>query len=107
MRGVSRPFVALLAAVALSGCIQSTARLQAGLERAGLSTPMSACVATRMTDQLSLVQLRRIGALGNLRDDAAAGMSLDRFLYNIRSLGDPEILTVASTSAAACALTSR
>lgn len=103
---VSAGVVAVVVAT-FGGCIQSTARLQAGLERAGLSPPMSSCVAIRMTDQLSLAQLRRIGALGNLRDDAIAGMSVERFLYNIRSLGDAEILAVASTSAAACALTSR
>lgn len=71
---------------------------------AGLSRSQSACMAERMVDKLSLVQLRRISALGNFRDDKLGEMSVDRFLRNIRALKDPEILTVTTRAALGCAI---
>ena len=44
-----------------------------------------------------------LSSIGNFRDERLREMSLDRFLYNIRSLEDPEILTVTSKAALSCA----
>lgn len=71
---------------------------------AGLSRSQSGCMAERMVDKLSLVQLRRISALGNFRDDKLGEMSVDRFLRNIRALKDPEILAVTTRAALGCAI---
>ena len=65
---------------------------------------MSACMAERMVDRLSLVQLRRLSALGSLKDKRITDLSLDQFLHKVRALKDPEILAVSTSSAALCAL---
>lgn len=99
-------YVALLV-VAASGCVNTQARLRQGLYRAGLSAAMADCVSVRMDERLSMSQLRRIGRLTGVRDDLARDGSIDQFLRSIEALGDPEILGVASTSAAVCSLTTR
>lgn len=97
------PFL-FLAPLALAGCATPETRLRTGLHNAGLSQAMAACMADRMVDRLSLVQLRRLSALGSLKDKRIADMPLDRFLHKVRALKDPEILAVTSSSAAICAL---
>jgi len=88
----------------LAGCATPETRLRNGLHNAGLSEGMSTCMAERMVDRLSLVQLRRLSALGSLKDKGIADLSLDQFLHKVRALKDPEILTVSTSSAALCAL---
>lgn len=90
----------LLASLLLTACAIPEARLRAGLENAGLSRPMAACMAERMVDRLSLAQLRRIGDLPRARDS----VSVREFLHQVRALGDPEILGVSTSSAALCAV---
>lgn len=89
----------LLAAALLSGCAVPEARLRSGLVRAGVPKPLSACMAERMVDRLSLAQLMRIADLPEAED----AESLDQFLHKVRALGDPEILGVTTSSAALCA----
>jgi hypothetical protein len=84
----------------LSACAIPEARLRTGLENAGLSHSMAACMAERMVDRLSLAQLSRIGDLPRARDS----VSVSEFLHRIRALGDTRILTVSSSSAALCAV---
>jgi hypothetical protein len=86
-------------AVLLAGCAVPEARLRTGLVRAGLPQPLSACMAERMVDRLSLKQLMRIADLPRAR----GAESLDQFLHRVRALGDAEILGVTSSSAALCA----
>ena len=94
----------LAASLMLGGCATPETRLRTGLNNAGLSKAMSACMAERMVDRLSLVQLRRLSALGSLKDKQLTDLSLDQFLRKVRALKDPEILTVTTSSAALCAL---
>lgn len=89
----------LLIALSLSACAVPEARLRTGLADAGLSRPLAACMAERMVDRLSLAQLMRIADLPRARE----AESVDRFLRRIRSLGDPEIVLVSTSSAALCA----
>ena len=79
-------------------------RLRNGLNNAGLSEAMSACMAERMVDRLSLVQLRRLSALGSLKDKRITDLTMDQFLRKVRALKDAEILAVSTSSAAICAL---
>ncbi|MBL9069417.1 MAG: hypothetical protein JNM03_05430 [Sphingopyxis sp.] len=97
-------FPLLAASLMLGGCATPETRLRTGLNNAGLSKAMSACMAERMVDRLSLVQLRRLSALGSLKDKQLTDLSLDQFLRKVRALKDPEILTVTTSSAALCAL---
>ena len=93
-----------LSLLALAACATPEARLRTGLVNAGLSQSIASCMAERMVDRLSLVQLRRLSALGSLKDKRIADMSLDQFLHKVRALKDPEILAVSTSSAALCAL---
>lgn len=92
-------FPAMLAAtLMLSACAVPEARLRTGLVSAGLPPALSACMADRMVDRLTLLQLRRIAGLPKVGGSA----SLRQALYRLRSLGDPEIVAVATSSAALC-----
>ena len=93
-----------LLSLGLTGCATPETRLRTGLNNAGLSKAMSACMAERMVDRLSLLQLRRLSALGSLKDKRVTDLSLDQFFHKVRALKDPEILTVSTSSAALCAL---
>lgn len=89
--------------VSLAACATPETRLRTGLVNAGLSKPIAACMADRMVDRLSLLQLRRLGSLASLKDKNASDLSLNQFLHKVRALKDPEILTVTTSSAALCA----
>lgn len=88
----------------VSGCATPQAQLRDGLVGAGLPKRQSACMAERMVDKLSLFQLRRISALRNFKDESLRDMSIDRFMRNIRSLKDPEIVSVTTRAALGCAI---
>ena len=83
----------------LAGCSTPQTRLRNGLVQAGISEPVAECMAERMTDRLSLGQLRK------LRDFAEARKADSRaeFLRGVRALDDAEIVTVTASSAALCA----
>ena len=103
---LSRLTAGLCAAILLSSCttVSPESRLRAGLMDAGLSPRMSACMAERMVDRLSLVQLRRLQSLASLRKSRMEDMTVDRFLYKVRALEDPEIFAVTSKAAIICAI---
>ena len=84
----------------LASCAVPEARLRAGLVNAGLSPSLAACMAERMVDRLSLAQLSRIGDLPR----ASSSQSVSQFLRRVRALGDTQILSVSSSSAALCAV---
>ena len=98
MRSAAR-ILALALPGLLVACATPEARLRTGLVNAGLSEPMAACVAERMVDRLSLMQLRRIGDLPYARGER----SVAGFLHRVRALRDAEILAVSSSAAAICA----
>lgn len=89
-------FCALLA---LASCATPEARLRRGLQNAGLSDGMATCMADRMVDRLSLIQLRRIGDLPYARDER----TVQGFLHRVRALRDTEVWGVTSAAAAVCA----
>ncbi len=97
-------FPILLTLLALSGCATPQTRLERGLISAGLSPKLSACMADRMIDKLSLLQLKRLSSLSNFKDERLRDMSLDRFLYNIRSLEDPEIMSITTKAGLSCTI---
>lgn len=87
-------------AALVSSCATPETRLRTGLVDAGVSPPLAACMAGRMVDRLSLLQLRRMSDL----PDAREAQSIDQFLRSVRALRDPEILTVTTAAAARCAV---
>jgi len=83
----------------LAACSTPETMTRQGLVNAGVPKPVAACMASRMVDRLSILQLRRLAGLGK----ASESRGLDQLLYRIRSLRDPEIVQVTATSAALCA----
>ncbi len=98
-----RALVLLLPALALSACTTPETRLRTGLIGMGLSERQSTCMADRMARNLSITQLRRIAALGSLRNQPLDKLSQEEFLHKIRALRDHEILAVSLKAAAGCA----
>ncbi|OYY69640.1 MAG: hypothetical protein B7Y44_05590 [Sphingomonadales bacterium 28-55-16] len=95
-----------LAALALSACATPETRIRTALMDAGLSQTMSACMADRMVDRLSLVQLNKLTGLKKLRGQDMRNVTVEEFLRRTRSLQDPEILGVATSSGLICAVKS-
>jgi type IV pilus biogenesis protein CpaD/CtpE len=98
--------VALVAvtALALSACATPETRVRTALIDAGLSKPIATCMADRMVDRLSLIQLNRLSGLKKLRGQDMRKVTVDEFLKRTRSLQDPEILGVVTSSGLICAV---
>jgi len=93
-----RIFVLVCAGLALSACVSKIAypRVKSALLDAGLSDKNAACMADRMTDKLTIGQLRKLERLqGEKR-------SLSDYVAAVRRVGDAEALTVTASSAALC-----
>jgi hypothetical protein len=98
--------IGLLAILSLSACatVSPEARVRDKLMQAGLSPRMSACMAERMVDRLSIAQLKRLQSLVSLRDADYQTLTIDRLLHKLRAIDDPEIFTVVSRAGLACAI---
>jgi hypothetical protein len=88
----------------LSGCATPETRIRTALIDAGLSKPVAGCMAGRMVDRLSLLQLNKLRGLGKLKDKKASQISIEEFVKRTKALQDPEILGVVSSSGVICAL---
>lgn len=88
--------------LALAACATPETRVQTALMDAGLSKPIAACMADRMVDRLSLIQLNKLSGLKKLRGQDMRKVTVDEFLRRTRSLQDPEILGVVSSSGLIC-----
>ncbi len=95
---------AVAVVLALSACATPETRVRTALIDAGLPKPIASCMADRMVDRLSLIQLNRLSGLKKLRDKDMQKLSIDEFLKRTRSLQDPEILGVVSSSGLICAV---
>lgn len=93
-----------LTALALSACATPETRIRTTLMDAGLSQPIAACMADRMVDRLSLVQLNKLNGLKKLRGQDMRKVTVEEFLRRTRSLQDPEILGVVTSSGLICAV---
>jgi len=87
-------------ALLLAGCTTPQGPVRDGLMNAGIDRRTATCMADRMVHRLSLLQLRRMAGLGK----ASRSRDLDQLLYRLRSLDDPEIVTVTASSAGLCKL---
>ncbi|MFZ2998252.1 hypothetical protein [Sphingobium sp.] len=102
-----RPLACGLAAtLLLASCasLSPESKLRTGLMEAGVSPHMAGCMAADMADRLSISQMKRLQSLGSLRKSHIGGMTIDRFLYKVRALEDPEIFVVSSKAAIRCAI---
>ncbi|MBS0255795.1 MAG: hypothetical protein JSS36_11460 [Proteobacteria bacterium] len=86
--------VALLAACSPSKLAYG--QVKSAIVDAGLSEPNAACMATRMTDRLSLVQLNKLKVLrGSKR-------SVLDYVAAVKKIDDPEVVRVTAAAAALC-----
>jgi hypothetical protein len=92
--------------LALTACATPESRVRTALLNAGLSKPVSACMAQRMVDRLSLGQLQKLSRLSDLRDTRISELTVGEFLKKTRALGDPQIFAVVSTAGLGCAIAS-
>ena len=86
-------------ALVLAACTPSKlayGQVKSAMIEAGLSEPTAACMAGRMTDKLSLVQLNKLKKL------RGSNRSLSQFVGAVRKVGDAEALQVTASSAALC-----
>lgn len=91
-------------ALVLAGCATPETRIRTALTDAGLSKPVAACMADRMVDRLSLMQLNKLRGLQKLKDKKAGRISIEEFVKRTKALQDPEILGVVSSSGVVCAI---
>lgn len=96
---------AAVATLSLSACATPEARVRTGLVNAGLPQPIAGCMAERMVDRLSLVQLRRLQSLSTVSKVDYRRTTIDEFLHKVRALRDPEILSVTGKAALVCTVT--
>jgi hypothetical protein len=96
----------VLPLLALSACATPESRVRSALLNAGLSKPVSTCMAQRMVDRLSLGQLQKLSRLADLRDSRIGDLTVGEFLKKTRALGDGEILAVVTTAGLGCAIAS-
>ncbi len=96
----------LLPIFALSACATPESRVRSALMSAGLSRPISTCMAQRMVDRLSLGQLQKLSRLSDLSSRRIGDLSVGEFLRTTRALGDPRILEVVTTAGLGCAIAS-
>jgi len=97
---MKRIVVVIAASLALGACSTGKlgeARVRSALVDAGLDKGNAACMAERMTDRLSLVQLNK------LRQLKGEKQSLSDYVNSVRRVGDAEALSVTASSAALCA----
>jgi hypothetical protein len=98
VRAASAVFAACL--LLAGGCTPAKlaeGRVRSALVNAGLSQSNAACMAERMTDRLSLGQLRKLQAL------QAPKRSLADYVYTVRRVGDGQLIEVTASSALLCA----
>ncbi|MBB4613738.1 hypothetical protein [Novosphingobium taihuense] len=96
-----RAAVALLAlSLAATACTPSKlayGKVRSALVDAGLSDSNAACMADRMTDRLSIGQLKRLQSLQGPK------RGLADYVATVKRLGDAQLLGVTTSAAALCA----
>ncbi len=86
--------------LSLAACTPSKlayGQVKSAMLDAGLSEGNSACMASRMTDRLSLFQLN------NLRKLKSPRQTLGEYVVAVRRYGDTRTIQVTASSAALCA----
>jgi len=96
--------ITVLTTLTLTACATPETRVKRGLMSAGLSEPISTCMAERMVDRLSLGQLNKLNGLDKLRKQKPGDISFNEFAKRTKSLRDPEIVGVVTASGLICAV---
>ncbi len=107
-------WIALLAIVGMAvwgyfgGFERVTAgRIETALVTRGVPQPVAECMGTRLSERLTISQLRELERIGEREREAGLPTSTVEFLERIRSVEDRELIEVVGTSAAICSFTAR
>ncbi len=79
-------------------------RVEAALVEAGVPQGQAACMAARMTERLTLNQLRKLERLGAQEGETPVPLSPGEVLSRVRRVDDSQAVEVTATAAAICAL---
>lgn len=96
---MTRKALILAVVMATAACSPSKlayGRVKSALTDAGLSDRNAACMANRMTDKLTIGQLRKLEGLSGEK------RSLSDYVAAVRRVGDVDALEVTASSAALC-----
>lgn len=93
-------------AIMLNACttVSPEARVRTKLIEAGLKPRVAGCMAERMVDRLSLMQLRRLQSLSGIAKNDPRGLSVDELVHRLRALNDPEIVSVVLKAGIGCSI---
>ncbi|MDZ4308616.1 hypothetical protein [Allopontixanthobacter sp.] len=103
-------FLALSAGVVAlgisSGAVDAAVewRVKSGLMDAGIGEKRATCMAARMTDRLSILQLRKLQNMEAHDGEAAEPTGLGDYIKRVRRIGDAEVVAVTASSAGLCAI---
>jgi hypothetical protein len=98
----------LFAALALSACasLSPRERVHDELLRAGIKPRMASCLADRLSDRLSVSELRQLGRAAKLPRKDVGAMSIGELADRLRAIGDPHIVSVVTSAGIGCAIAS-
>lgn len=95
-----------IAFVAFGGVERVTSgRIERALVTKGIPQPIAACMGQRMSERLSLNQLRKLENLSSGEDgsEGETQLNMAEFLERLRRVDDREAIDVTASSAAICA----
>ncbi len=81
-------------------------RIETALVERGVPQPIAACMGTRLSERLSIGQLRELERVGQREREAGLPTSTVEFLERIRNVENAKLVEVVGTSAAICSFTS-
>ena len=98
----------LLGALALSACasISPRERVHDELLRAGIKPRLANCLADRLSDRLSVSELRQLGRAAKLPRKDVGAMTIGELADRLRAVGDPHIVSVVTSAGIGCAIAS-
>ena len=82
-------------------------RIENALTARGVPEAVAACMGTRLSERLTVSQLRELEAMREREVEAGVPASTVEFLERLRNTEDRELLEVVGSSAAICAFTAR
>ena len=80
-------------------------RIESALVERGVPQTVAACMGTRMSERLTISQLRELERIGESESEAGLPASTVELLERLRSVEDRELIEVVGTSAAICSFT--
>jgi hypothetical protein len=99
---------ATMALLALSACatLSPRERVHDELLRAGIKPRLANCLADRLSDRLSVSELRQLGRAAKLPRKDVGAMSIGELADRLRAIGDPHIVSVVTSAGIGCAIAS-